>query len=130
MEVSMRPSAAFALSLAVLLSACVQQPHRLPEQVRPLEFSSKSEPKRLVRCVALNARSFSSAYSADWSELVKPETYEAVVIRSYSPIYYYPPIVVAQASPAPGGSKLLLYVSSEFNAAEAEEWAERLRRGC
>jgi hypothetical protein len=122
--------ACFAALLAAVLGACVSHPRGNLDQLRPQEFTSTASPRDLVRCVALNARSFSEAYTADWSERVRPDSFEAVVIRSYSPIYYYPPIILAQTEPAPGGSRLLLYVSSEFGPAESADWAARLRRGC
>jgi len=122
--------ACFAALLAAVLGACVSHPRGNLEQMRRQEFASTASARELVRCVTLNARSFSEAYTADWSELVRPDNFESVVIRSYSPIYYYPPIIVAQTEPAPGGSRLLLYISSEFGPAESADWAARLRRGC
>ena len=122
--------ACFAALIAATLSACVSYPRANLDQFRPQEFSSSASARQLARCVTLNARSFSSAYTADWSELVRPDSYEAVVIRSYSPIYHYPPIIVAQTEPAPGGSRMLLYVSSDISPTETADWIARLRRGC
>src|SRR6188768_3905922 len=122
--------ACFAALLAAMLSACVSHPRGNLDQLPPQEFASTASPKELVRCVTLNARSFDGAYTADWSELVRPDNFEAAVIRSYSPIYYYPPIIVARTEPAPGGSRLLLYIASEFGPAESADWSARLRRGC
>jgi hypothetical protein len=126
----MRPTTALA-ALSVLLAGCTYHNHQhVIDQVRPLEFASPAEPQQLVRCVTLNARSFSGAYSADWSELVRPLNYEAVVFRTYNPVYIYNPIIVAHASPAPGGSRLLLYFTDGQGPRETDDWVVRLRKGC
>jgi hypothetical protein len=120
-----------AALLAFLLAACAS-PQRVVEQGSPQEFASNASASSLVKCVTLNARSISDAYTADWSELVRPDSYEAVVIRTPSPVYIYTyqPIVVARTAPAPGGSRLQLYISSDVGPAEAADWIARLRRGC
>jgi hypothetical protein len=127
----MRPTAAIATLAAALLAGCTYHNHQyVVDQTRPIEFASPAEPRELVKCLTLNARSFSGAYSADWSELVRPQNYEAVVFRTYSPVYIYNPIIVAHASPAQGGSRLLIYMTDGQGQAETDDWIVRLRRGC
>jgi hypothetical protein len=120
-----------AVLLAVLLCACAS-PQRVVEQGNPQEFASTASALALVKCVTLNARSISDAYTADWSELVRPDSYEAVVIRTPSPVYIYTyqPIIVARTASAPGGSRLQLYVSSDVGPVESADWIARLRSGC
>jgi hypothetical protein len=124
----MRRSAAL---LAFLLAACAS-PQRVVEQGSPQEFASSASALSLVKCLTLNARSISDAYTADWSALVRPDSFEAVVIRTSSPVYIYTyqPIIVARTAPAPGGSQLKLYFSGNIGPAETADWIARLRNGC
>jgi hypothetical protein len=120
-----------AALLAFLLSACAS-PQGIVEQGHPQEFDSAASALAMVKCVTLNARSISDAYTAEWSELVRPDSYEAVVIRTSSPVYIYTyqPIIVARTASAPGGSRLQIYVSSNVGPVETADWITRLRRGC
>jgi hypothetical protein len=120
-----------AALLAFLLSACVS-PQGVVEQGHPQEFASATSALAMVKCVTQNARSISDAYTAEWSELVRPDSYEAVVIRTSSPVYIYTyqPIIVARTASAPGGSRLQIYVSSSVGPVETADWIARLRRGC
>jgi hypothetical protein len=124
----MRRYAAFAAVLTALLAGCSS--YYTADLGKPIEFASTADPKQLVRCVTLNARNVSGAYSADWSALVPPGNYEAFVFRTYSPVYYYETFIVAQTAPAPGGSRLLVYVDSSMSQSETAGWVARLRQGC
>ena len=124
----MRRHAALAAALTALLAGCSS--YYTADLGKPIEFASAADPKQLARCMALNARNVSSAYSADWAALVRPGNYEAFVFRTYSPVNYYETFIVAQTAPAPGGSRLVIYMASSMSQSESADWVARLRQGC
>jgi hypothetical protein len=129
--VFMRPTAPILASLALAaLAGCATPPQQVVDQGRRYEFASGISPQRLIFCTTQNARF--SRYTADWSELVRPNTYESVVSRTgnFATAYAYEPIIIARTSPAPQGSQLVLYFAGDLRGDSEQDWIERLNRGC
>jgi len=128
----MRLRAPLLACLSVILAACAANPQTVVDQGRRHEYASSAPARNAARCTALNARSFSSAYTADWYEMVKPGSYQAVVTRTggWVPYTQFSPYIVVRAWPAEKGSQLELFLPSGIDPQSEADWIERLRRGC
>ncbi|MBC7802847.1 MAG: hypothetical protein H7Y16_03135 [Candidatus Parcubacteria bacterium] len=119
--------AALGIALAVL-AGCVTPPPYVLETGPGQEFLSNSDPLRLASCTAFNARSFSARYTGQVETQVRPHNYKVIVTEIYP--WYFEPIIVAQLTPAPSGSRMVVFLSNALPPAAAGDWIERLRRGC
>jgi hypothetical protein len=128
----MRPRALSLACLSVILAACAANPQTVVDQGRRHEFASGASPRSVARCTALNARSFSSAYTADWYEMVKPGSFQAVVTQTggWVPYTQFAPYIVVRTWPAEKGSQLEMFMPSGMDPQSESDWIERLRRGC
>lgn len=114
------------LPLAVL-AGCTTTPSQVIQSGLRQEFASLSSPRELAECTATKARSFSSYYTASVYELIRPDTYQVVVMRSR---WDYEPFIVARTEPAAAGSQLTVYTSSDLTPDRVADWVARLRKGC
>jgi hypothetical protein len=111
----------------VLLAGCSTSPSQIIESGLRQEFSSLSSPRQLAECTATQARSFSSYYTASVAEMVRPDTYQVVVMKTR---WDYEPFIVARTAPAAPGSQLIVYTSTELTPDRIADWVARLRKGC
>jgi hypothetical protein len=127
----MRATVLMPACLAVaVLAGCATPPQQLVDTGRRHEFISGISSKRLIQCTTHNARFLK--YTADWSELVRPDNYQTVISRTgnFATAYSHEPIIVARTAPAPQGSQLVLYITGDLGGYSDQDWIERLRRGC
>jgi hypothetical protein len=115
------------LILIALLAGCASSPKEIIDSGRKEEFSSASGPRELAECTATRARSFSSYYTASVVEMVRPDNYQVVVMKTN---WEYEPFIVAQTMPGSQGSQLTVYTSSRLDPIRTQDWIARLRKGC
>lgn len=115
------------LIFLAVLAGCTTSPHQVIESGLRQEFASLSSPRELAECTATRARSFSSYYTASVAEMVRPDTYQVVVMKTR---WDYEPFIVARTEPAAAGSQLTVYTSSELTPDRISDWIARLRKGC
>jgi hypothetical protein len=118
-----------ALASLVILAGCAGTAQNVVDSGHRYDFGSAVPPRALAACAVQNARSFSSAYTADYLEMTRPGHYQAVVMRTGG-VRAYEPIVVALTSPSAYGAQMAVYVDSGLGARAEADWIERLRRGC
>jgi hypothetical protein len=118
-----------ALASLVILAGCAGTAQNVVDGGHRYDFGSAVPPRALAACAVQNARSFSSAYTADYLEMTRPGHYQAVVMRTGG-LRAYEPIIVALTSPTAYGGQMAVYVHGGLGAAAEADWIERLRRGC
>lgn len=120
------------LSFACLavLAGCAGDPQRVVDQNRRYDLTSALQPRPLAACVMHNARAFAGDYTADITELVRPENFQTVVMRTSIGPVTYEPILVARTWPTVNGSQMAIYADAGLGAAAEADWIARLRRGC